>query len=61
LVLFSPSPPNDLSFVAMSWRDCSVQLPHAKLDCFTAALLLGLVVRRDGKINAPVCLNLHLL
>lgn len=45
--LFSPTSP----------CDCSLQLPHAKLECFTAAAS-GLAAREDGEMNTLASLNL---
>lgn len=36
LVSSSPPAPKDFSLIAAPRRDCSLQLPHAKLECFSA-------------------------
>lgn len=61
LVFFSPNSQKGLYFIEARWRACSVQLPYTSLEFFAAASLLGLVVRKDDKFNAPTSLNLHLL
>lgn len=51
LVSFSSTPSEDFSLIAVPWRDCSLQLPHAELECFTAAAS-GLAAREDGEMKS---------
>lgn len=57
LVSFPPPAPKDLSPIAAPRRDCSLQHPHGKLECFSAAAS-GLAAGEDGGMNTSASLNL---